>query len=201
MAAARSRQATAQRNAPAYGGASGPRAELADALRGYSAGLGHVRTASSASGVLPAARAGAARNRRRYPCPDYAMNHPVPAVRIRQFARALRARQPQRDDNASLPGCRGPHGAERRFRAARAWLRRHRCLEQKRQLWRWSPDGYIRLKTLADIVSRYADQHGPDGSRMVADQWLKAITFDGFGFAACYRLLYLRSEYYGPFLA
>jgi hypothetical protein len=53
MAAARGRQAKAQRNAPTYAGAPGSPAEPANALRGHRTDLGTAWTASSASGVLP----------------------------------------------------------------------------------------------------------------------------------------------------
>jgi hypothetical protein len=56
-------------------------------------------------------------------------------------------------------------------------------------------------ETLADIVSCYADRHGPDGWHMVADQWLQSPAFCGSGFRACYRLLHSRSEHYDPILA
>jgi hypothetical protein len=70
-----------------------PRPGLADALRGYSTGLGHRRTASPASCLRPGPARRAPRRRIRARTTRYALGrgraHPAPA-------RALRARQPQR---------------------------------------------------------------------------------------------------------
>ena len=65
------------------------RPEPADALGGYSTGLGDGRTACSASRVLPAARAGAAqcRPRRPYPCPDPRDDAPGPGACARGTCR------------------------------------------------------------------------------------------------------------------
>ena len=67
--------------------------------------------------------------------------------------------------------------------------------------WVTNPGQYTEVaETLASIVSCYADQLGPDGWRAIADQWLQSPAFGGSGFAACYRLLYSRSEHYDPSL-
>jgi hypothetical protein len=47
------------------------------------------------------ARPGAARTPAAYPCPDHAMTHSVPGVRIRHL-NALSARQPQRGPTMQL---------------------------------------------------------------------------------------------------
>ena len=64
------------------------------------------------------------------------------------------------------------------------------------------PDRYTEVaETLASIVSSHADQHGADGWRAIADQWLQPQALSRADFATCYRLLYSRSEHYDPFLA
>jgi hypothetical protein len=92
------------------------------------------------------------------------------------------------------------------MRAAGPGRRVHRKARDKMAavITRWvtDPDRYTEVaETLAYIVSSYADQHGPDGWRMIADQWLQSSAFGGGGFRACYRLLYSRSEHYDPSLA
>jgi hypothetical protein len=68
--------------------------------------------------------------------------------------------------------------------------------------WVTNPARYTEIaETLASIVSSYADQVGPAGWRVIADQWLQSPTFGDPGFTACYRLLYSRSEHYDPLLA
>ena len=65
--------------------------------------------------------------------------------------------------------------------------------------WLTDPARYTEVAgTLADIVSHYADQHGPDGWRVIVDQWLQSPAFGGSGFRVCYRLFYSRSEHYNP---
>lgn len=63
--------------------------------------------------------------------------------------------------------------------------------------WVTDPARYTEVaETLANIVSGYADRHGADGWRKIADQWLQPAAFPRAGFIVCYRLLYSRSEHY-----
>lgn len=61
--------------------------------------------------------------------------------------------------------------------------------------WVTDPARYTEVaETLAWIVSQHADQHGADGWRRIADQWLQPSALIGEDFRNCYRLFYSRSE-------
>jgi hypothetical protein len=82
------------------------------------------------SGVLPAARAGAA-HPAAYPCPDHVMTHSVPGVRIRHL-HALSERQPQ-----TGPTMQQDHAAGRLMTPIRymsSWLAYGGCDARRRSI-------------------------------------------------------------------
>lgn len=64
--------------------------------------------------------------------------------------------------------------------------------------WVTGPDRYTEVAgTLAYLVSSHADgQHGPEGWRKVADQWLQPGGLAKADIRACYGLFYSQSEYF-----
>jgi hypothetical protein len=64
--------------------------------------------------------------------------------------------------------------------------------------WVTNPDRYTEVaETLAGIVSSYADrEHGPDGWKRIADQWLQPGSMAEADFRATYQWLYSQSEYF-----
>jgi hypothetical protein len=64
--------------------------------------------------------------------------------------------------------------------------------------WVTDPDRYTEVaENLASIVSGYADrEHGPDGWKRIADQWLQPGGMAEDTFRETYRWLYSRSQYF-----
>lgn len=64
--------------------------------------------------------------------------------------------------------------------------------------WVTGPDRYTEVaETLAGVVSGYADrEHGPDGWKRIADQWLQPESLAHADFSAAYRWLYSQSQYF-----
>jgi hypothetical protein len=64
--------------------------------------------------------------------------------------------------------------------------------------WVTGPDRYTEVaETLASLVSGYADrEHGADGWKRVADQWLQPGGLAQADFSAAYRWLYSQSQYF-----
>ena len=65
--------------------------------------------------------------------------------------------------------------------------------------WVTGPDRYTEVaETLAAVVSRFADEHGRDGWRVIADQWLQPGGLAHGDFSSCYRLFYSQSDHFDP---
>jgi hypothetical protein len=64
--------------------------------------------------------------------------------------------------------------------------------------WVTGPDRYTEVaENLAGVVSAYADtEHGADGWKRIADQWLQPGSVARADFAAAYRWLYSQSQYF-----